>query len=112
MADIIVCKPQLCLESMTSDHRALVVQSTVEFELVDPASNASICPKHNCCNVTHSSERLQQNEIGTSGGRRERSPFMRLTIAERSAQPSFCMPGRALNGMGEVLISYDFIIIV
>lgn len=58
IADMIVCKPQLCLESLTSDHRALVVQSTVQNELVDPASNASICSKHNNCNVTYSSNRL------------------------------------------------------
>lgn len=97
MADIIVCKPQLRLKSMTSDHRALVVQSTVEFELVDPASNASICDK----------KRLAPVE-----GEEKGAYLCHLTIAERRAQPSFCMCGRALNGKSEVLISYDFIIIV
>lgn len=43
----------------------------------------------------------------------ERGAYLcHLTIAERRAQPSFCMCGRALNGKSEVLISYDFIIIV
>lgn len=80
MADMIVRKPQLRLESLTSDHRALVVQSTVKNKLVDPAANASIFPKHNHCNVTHSSDRLLKKEIGTSvtGGRGEWSLFVLL----------------------------------
>lgn len=58
IADMIVCKPQLRLQSLASDHRALVVQSTVENKLVEPASDAYISQKHNHCNVTLSSNRL------------------------------------------------------
>lgn len=75
MADMIVCKPQLLLESLTSDRRALVVQSTVENKWWTLPLNASIWPKHHHCGVTHGCDCLLWRQTGTdvTGGSGEAS---------------------------------------
>lgn len=116
MADMIVCKPQLRLESLTSDRRELAVQSTVEYKPVDSASNASIFSKHNHCDVTQFLTVRCGGRLAAKWQEREKrgAHLCCLTMAERKAQAPFYMCVCVccccfVKDQSEFLINCDFI---